>query len=195
MAGTIQRVATSTLTYSQDLSSDIFSEASELAAVDDLCFEIHEEDLCDVEFDLREDVHSHGDDFCDAPVRPSESVVLLETVQKTSSPRNQPVAKQKKPSRDVSKLVDSLLGAGPSNSSTASSTPIEKPMLVTVPIRNRTSSSTFSAKPLSVPMPKKQAKVPVPKPIARSRYTCPDGWIPRHNCDEFCRTVFQQFRN
>ena len=172
-------MTTSTLTYSQDLSSGFFSDDSVSSHYEEVDLGIFDDNLSGMEFDLREpeEKHSPSKDLRDQPLTLSESVVLLENVDSCSSPRNRSHVDIEKKTRDVSKLVDDLVG------SSRGFSPFIQPL-----------------QPHRANLPPR-VRGPVPKPLSvvrspvRPRRVCPDGWIPHHQCDEFCITVFQQFSN
>lgn len=198
MAGTIRKLATHTLTYSGELSSFFadYEGFSSCSSEDD------HESLDAIEFDLRDGSEAFGDEneLRDAPVNESEAVIPLQSApisrdcsRRSENTRSEISVKSEKPVRDISKLVDELVGSSvvpslvasvakkknPSHRSTIfGSTPVKPPPRSTIPSvkspifpvlrRDRSAGCKSNS-------PKKDVK-----------WKCPDAWIPNHACDEFC---------
>lgn len=200
-------MAASTLTYSQEMSSPLYSDSSDLEDMSELDFELQEQVLCETEFDLRESDDNQSSDgvLCDEPCVLSESVIPLHVSKKCSSPvRPLDAVPRALPAvRDVSSLVDDLVGSMKqlpgldkiSPCTTAQVSPLIKPVELPLPLPisvRRTVSKRRSAGP-----PMASLSQPVWRDVFRSgvvptrpSWVCPDAWIPRHQCDEFCRDVF-----
>ena len=118
-----------------------------------LDFEVHEESFDEIEFDLRDrtDNEASSTVLCDEPFRPSEVAIPLETVFGLSSPRNAVDVSLKnekrdssdiRPVRDVSKLVDDLVGfasvahAAPRNVSSVTTTGHTTPVVRAVGVKS-----------------------------------------------------------
>lgn len=186
-------MATHTLTYSRELSS-LFTdyEGNSFESSENEC-----EQFEPIEFDLRDDTEVFGNEnvLYDAPLVGSETVISLQAPPMCDgssilNSATRPVtlaARSAKPVRDISKLVDELVGSP------------KVPTLTRKVASKSSCKATFNRRsPSSTPLMKKvfsSMNSPI-FPVSRTKksqspskisdWKCPDAWIPNHACDDFC---------
>lgn len=215
-------MATSTLTYSQDMSSSVLeSQASDGPSIE-FGAEFSNDDTYGIEFDLREpeDVGSEPGLLIDEPPIVSEAIMELSDGVRGSSPRKlaydglevrNKIVPHFPRQLDVSKLVDSLvgdtkiLGLDKMSSSTSayskpvanSILPVPKPMAVArSPLRRQLAEKELKQlhhKARKDRVDSGSLSDPGWRNVFKKGWVCPDGWIPRHECDEFCYAAFRAF--
>ena len=203
MAGTIRKVTTNSLMYSNE-SSGILSNSKTISqSSNSSCSDSSE--LETMEFDLRDEPDSGGvvEILSDAPVEnASEAVVRLEegpllhtTIRRPSieisRPSKSETISRRDPSR-LAKLVEQLVDS-PKSMRSKVRTPLHhegSPIfpvsrvrvspqgIVPLAIRNR--QETHKDRRTSTKQSRSQV---LPR---AERWICPDAWIPNHECDTFC---------
>jgi hypothetical protein len=202
MAGTIRKVTTNSLMYSNE-SSGILSDSVTISqSASPSCSDSVE--LETMEFDLRDEPDSGGNAeiLIDAPVEnASEAVVRLEenpllhtTIRRPSEEVSQPTKSQTISRRDPSrlaKLVEQLVDSPKSMRSKVRNPVHEGSPIFPVsrvragpqgvaPLGIRNRHETHTDKRVNT----KQSRAQV---LPRAdRWICPDSWIPNHECDTFC---------